>query len=58
MKAEICALPVSCSQCGTVFDLSYDVARLGKDLEVVDVIKAVRAWRAAKRPLLCWDCRT
>jgi len=57
MQMQEYALPVSCRQCGSLFDLSYDVAQLGRELELGDVMKAVRVWRATKKQLLCWDCR-
>lgn len=49
------ALPVMCRQCGALFDLSYDLGEQGMD--VASVIRAVRLWRATKKPMLCWDCR-
>lgn len=57
MTEQMCALPVQCSRCGELFNLSYDLARDSGEIQLEEVVRALRMRKAVRKPLLCWDCR-
>ncbi|MDO8509038.1 MAG: hypothetical protein Q7S27_05125 [Nanoarchaeota archaeon] len=45
-------MPVACSQCGELFDISYDMS---KGME--DFLEKSMSKKSKKKSTLCWDCR-
>ncbi len=53
MNRTVGLVPAQCKKCGELFDLSYDLERVGNERMVVELMKAIRN----PRVLLCWECR-
>ena len=53
MKSEVCLMPEQCSNCGALFDLSYDLEGVSMDRLMAVVLRAKLNGKA----LLCWECR-
>ena len=49
-------IPVACSQCGELFDLSYDLKKGMEDFFERSMMSKVSK-KSKKRSNLCWDCR-
>ncbi|MEK6927598.1 MAG: hypothetical protein AABX11_04135 [Nanoarchaeota archaeon] len=49
-----CVLPVKCSRCGTIFDLSYEVSI---DEGMYEEFLFAMKHRKIQGGMFCWDCR-
>lgn len=49
-----CVLPIKCSKCGDVFDLSYDVSI---EESMFEEFLFVMRNRKVSGGMMCWDCR-
>jgi len=58
MKTQMAdTMAVPCSCCGQLFDLRYDLTRIGGDYGVDEVMRVLRDKSLSKRAM-CWDCRS
>ena len=53
MNRTIGLVPAQCKKCGELFDLSYDLERVGDERMVAELMRAIQN----PRVLLCWECR-
>lgn len=57
MRAQTATMAVPCMKCGQLFDLSYDLARLGGEYGVDEVVRLLRG-KDLNKIALCWGCRS